>query len=315
MNQVLVIGGAGFIGSNIVDRLMTEGTPVRVLDDLSNGSNINLSRWSNDDRLDLIQGDMRNRKSVKRSLEDVDVVFLQAAKVSIPQSVENPYLVLDVNVMGTAVVLEEARKADTEKIVVASSSSVYGDTPTLPKTEEMPTNPISPYGVSKIAQEHLSMAFANTFGMDISALRYFNVYGPRQRGGHYAGVIQIFATQALKNEPLTIDGDGQQTRDFTYVDDVVEANILAANSKKVKGQVYNVGCGNRVSINKLADIIIAVTGSTSKKEYGPPRPGDVRDSLADLKRIREELGFVPMWEIEMGIEKTIEWIQKQKNEG
>jgi nucleoside-diphosphate-sugar epimerase len=313
MNQALVIGGAGFIGSHIVDRLIAERAFVRVLDDLSNGSNLNLSRWSNDDRLDFIKGDIRDRKVVKRSLEDVDVVFLQAAKVSIPLSVENPYLVLDVNVMGTAVVLEEARKSDTEKIVVASSSSVYGDTPTLPKTEDMATNPISPYGVSKIAQEHLSMAFASTYGMDITALRYFNVYGPRQRGGHYAGVIQIFITEALKNEPLHIYGDGQQTRDFTYVDDVVTANLLAAKSKKVKSRIYNVGCENPISINHLADSIISLIGSTSEKIYHPTRPGEVRDSHAGLDRIKEELSFTPQWDIEMGLVHTIDCIKRSES--
>lgn len=312
LDRSLVIGGAGFIGSNLVDRLMSDGGYVRVLDDFSNGSRKNLSRWTGNDRFDLVNGDMRHRETVANSLKEIDVIYLQAAKVSIPLSVENPHLVLDVNVMGSTVVLEEARKADTERIVVASSSSVYGNTPTLPKTEEMPINPISPYGVSKLAQENLAMAFVHTYGMNISALRYFNAYGPRQRSGHYAGVIQIYITRALENKSLPIFGDGHQTRDFTYIDDIVEANILAANSKRAKGQVFNVGYGNRVSINQLADIIISMTGSLSKKEYGPPRKGDVRDNLAGVARIRGELGFTPKWDIERGISKTIEWIKSNE---
>ncbi|MGY5882008.1 MAG: NAD-dependent epimerase/dehydratase family protein, partial [Candidatus Thorarchaeota archaeon] len=313
LKRFLVIGGAGFIGSNIVDRLMVEGEYVRVLDDLSNGHMANINQWTDSDRFDLTIGDMRVSEVVRDALENIDVVYLQAAKVSIPLSVENPHLVLDVNIMGTTVVLEEARKADTEKIMVASSSSVYGDTPILPKTEDMPTNPISPYGVSKLSQEHLSMAFAHTYGMDISALRYFNVYGPRQRGGHYAGVIQIFITSALENKPLTIYGDGQQTRDFTYVEDVVEANILAANSKKVKGRVFNVGCGNPISINHLADAIITLTESSSKKEYGLPRLGDVKENHAGLERITSEIGYTPSWNIEQGLANTVDWIRKDNN--
>ena len=310
MDVALVIGGAGFVGSNLVDRLMTENKHVRVLDDFSNGKRENLSKWLDNDRFGLIEGDMRNREAVKQAVENVNVLFLQAAKVSVQQSIDNPYLFFDVNVMGTVVVLEEARKADTEKIVVASSSSVYGDTPTLPKTEDMPVNPISPYGASKLAQESLAMAFAKTYGMDISALRYFNVYGPRQRGGHYAGAIQIFATRALGNLPIIIDGDGKQTRDFTYVEDIVTANVLAASSKKVKGRVYNVGGGNQISIEHLADTIISKAESTSKKEYGLPRIGDVRNSLAGLERIRGDLGYDPKWPIEKGISNTIDWMRK-----
>ncbi|GAG85766.1 unnamed protein product [marine sediment metagenome] len=212
--------------------------------------------------------------------------------------------------MGTTVVLDEARKFGTGKVVVDSSSSVYGDTLVLPKIETIPTNPISPYGVSKLAQENLSIAFSKSYGMNITALRYFNVYGPRQRGGHYAGVIQIFATNAMKNEPLPIKGDGQQTRDFSFIDDVVEANLLAAISDKAMGRIYNVGGGSRISIDRLADIIISETDSVSKKVYGPLRPGDVRDSLAGLERVTNELGYNPKWSIEKGISRTLEWIRK-----
>lgn len=305
---ILVIGGAGFIGSNIVDRLMIEGAYVKVLDDLSNGTYSNIKRWEGDSRFNFIQGDMRNRDIVRKSLENVKIIFLEAAKVSVPFSVENPHLVLDVNILGTTTVLDEARKADIEKAVIASSSSVYGDTPILPKQETMPTNPISPYAVSKLAQENLALAFFRTYGMDTTALRYFNVYGPRQRGGYYAGVIQTFITQALANKPLTIDGDGNQTRDFTYIDDVVTANILAATSKKATGNVYNVGGGKKISIDNLADVIMSIMNSKSIKKHGNPRVGDVRDSLAGLDKIKNEIGYVPKWDIQNGIKKTIQWM-------
>lgn len=308
--NALVIGGAGFIGSNIVDRLMEEGAQVRVLDDLSNGDRANLSKWEDSDRYSFIHGDMRDRDSVKSSLKDTNMVFLQAAKVSIPFSVENPTHVVEVNVLGTSVILDEARKSDIEKVVVASSSSVYGNTPGLPKVEEMPTNPISPYAASKLAQETLALSFERTYGLDVAVLRYFNVYGPRQRGGHYAGVIQIFATAAFNDNPIIIHGDGQQTRDFTYVDDIVKANLLAAKSSKSRGRVYNVGSGNSLSINRLAEVIISMTKSSSKKVYGPPRIGDVRDSLAGLERIEHDLSYSPTYGIEAGLSRTLDWIHQ-----
>ena len=307
--HALVIGGAGFIGSNLVDRLMMEGINVRVLDDFSNGSYSNIQKWKADEKFSLDKGDMRKNKVVNKALQDIDIVYLQAAKVSVPFSVKNPHLVLDVNVMGTTTVLDEVRKSEVKKIIVASSSSVYGDTEILPKIETMPTNPISPYAVSKLAQENLTIAFYKTYGINTTALRYFNVYGPRQRGGHYAGVMQIFAAQAMQNKPLTIDGDGQQTRDFTYVEDAVNANILAATSTKARGKVYNVGGGDRISIDHLADTIISITNSSSTKEYGPPRPGDVRNSLAGLDLIKKEINYTPKWNIEKGVFRTIEWIK------
>ncbi|MFX1604233.1 MAG: SDR family NAD(P)-dependent oxidoreductase, partial [Promethearchaeota archaeon] len=238
--SVLVSGGAGFIGSHLVDRLIEEGAQVRVIDDMSNGLQSNIERWKGNRNFKFMKGDVRNREMMKEAVTDVSIVFHHAAKVSVPESSRDPHTVMDVNIMGTTSILDECRKCDVESVIVASSSSVYGNTPRLPKVESMPTQPISPYGVSKLAQENLAVVFSSTYGLDTVVLRYFNVYGPRQRVGSYAGVIQLFVASALRGEPLFIDGDGQQTRDFTYVDDAVEGSILAALSSKTGARIYNV---------------------------------------------------------------------------
>jgi len=307
--HILVTGGAGFIGSHIVDFLMRNGASVRVLDDLSNGDMSNIAQWVNKREFELIVGDIRNRNDVAKSLRDVSLVFHQASKVSVPFSIDNPHLVTDVNVMGTTVVLDECRKADVDRVVVASSSSVYGDTTTLPKTEDMHTNPMSPYAASKLAEESIALVFSATYDMNISALRYFNVYGPRQRGGSYAGVMAIFISQALRYRPLFIDGDGQQTRDFTYIDDIVECNLLAAQSSQSKGNVYNVGGGAQTTIESLADRIIKETESKSTKTFREPRLGDVRDSLASIEKAKKDLGYIPKTDINAGLKLTIQWVR------
>lgn len=308
MKRVLVTGGAGFIGSHLVDKLMSDGAFVRVLDDMSNGSESNISSWLKNKHFELIHGDIRNADDVKKAVKDVEIVFHEAAKVSVPFSIREPHLVLDVNVLGTTTILDACRKQDVEKVVVASSSSVYGDTIELPKTESMAPNPISPYAVSKLAEEKLASAFHRTYGLNTTSLRYFNVYGPRQRGGAYAGVISIFIKQAQNGMPLTIDGHGLQTRDFTYVDDVVTCNLLALESSKSKGQFYNVGSGSRISIDELGNLIIELTNSKSTKEYGKQRIGDIQDSLASLEKIRMDIGYTPKWTIRHGLLKTIEWM-------
>ena len=305
-------GGSGFIGSHIVDRLMNDGAFVRVLDDMSNGSESNIAAWKNNERFEFLRGDIRKEDDVKKAMKDIDVVFHEAAKVSVPVSVREPLLVLDVNVMGTAVVLDACRKQEVEKVVVASSSSVYGDTPTLPKVESMPTLPISPYAVSKLGQENLTYAFCSTYGLNTTSLRYFNVFGPRQRGGTYAGVMSIFFKQAQQGIPLTIEGDGTVTRDFTFIDDVVSANLLASESPNSKGQFYNVGGGSRISIDALADLIIELTDSKSTKEYKDPRPGDVQDSLASLEKIGNDIDYKPKWTLRDGLTKTLEWLSSSE---
>ncbi|MHA1637009.1 MAG: SDR family NAD(P)-dependent oxidoreductase [Candidatus Thorarchaeota archaeon] len=300
----LVTGGAGFIGSHIVDRLMNEGAIVRVIDDLSNGSEDNFRQWNNHERFEFIKGDLRNRDAVKPAVNGVSVVFHQAAKVSVPASVKDPYLSMDVNVMGTTTLLDECRLQDVEKFVVASSSSIYGDPPTSPKVETMPTLPISPYAVSKLAQENLSLSFSQTYGLNSTALRYFNVYGPRQRGGAYAGVISIFRRKALAGEDLPIYDDGQQSRDFTYINDVVETNIQVVRSLKTAGKAYNVGRGEDITVEKLAAKIIKISHSTSGMVFLPARVGDVRDSLASTEKLLTDTGYAPRTSVQEGLEKT-----------
>ncbi|UCE09237.1 MAG: NAD-dependent epimerase/dehydratase family protein, partial [Candidatus Thorarchaeota archaeon] len=222
--RVLVTGGAGFIGSHTVDQLMNEGAHVRVLDDFSDSDDSNIEYWKGENRFELVVGDIRNPDVVSNALEDITYVFHMAAKVSIPLSVERPHYVFDVNVMGTSNLLDQCRKRDIEKVVFPSSASVYGDVASLPIVESASTNPISPYGVSKLMSEQVVLTYYHTYGLQTTILRYFNVYGPRQTGGAYSGVISIFLKQAMENAPLTVDGDGQQTRDFVFVDDVVSSN-------------------------------------------------------------------------------------------
>ncbi|MFX1579450.1 MAG: SDR family NAD(P)-dependent oxidoreductase [Promethearchaeota archaeon] len=311
-SYVLVTGGAGFIGSHIVDRLMELGAKVKVLDDLSSGSLENLSRWRNNPNFELINGDIRNPEIVKEAVRGISVVFHQAAKVSVPFSIENPTLVADVNGMGTVILLDECRKADMEKVVVASSSSVYGETSTLPKIESMITEPISPYGVSKLTAERMAIAFAKTYNLNTTTLRYFNIFGPRQRGGSYAGVISIFINNGFTNQPFPIFGDGTQTRDFTFVRDVVDCNIRAAMSEKTNGEVYNVAGGQQITINRLGEIIKSLTGSTSEFQYLPKREGDIEHSLADISKAQRDFGYEPTVDIESGLKKTIEWMTETR---
>jgi len=306
-SEVLVTGGAGFIGSHIVDRLMELGAWVKVLDDMSSGSLMNVNRWGENQNFELIKGDIRNPEIVRNAVKGTSIVFHQAAKVSVPFSIENPILVADVNAMGTVILLDECRRADVEKIVVASSSSVYGETPILPKVESMTTNPISPYGVSKLTAERMAIAFTKIYNLKATALRYFNVFGPRQRGGSYAGAISIFIKNGFSNQPFPIFGDGTQTRDFTFVDDVVECNILAATSDRTNGEVYNVARGEQITINRVAAIIKNLTGSSSKFQHLPKREGDIEHSLADISKAQRDFGYEPMVDIESGLKKTIEW--------
>ena len=307
---VLVTGGAGFIGSHITDYLMNDGAHVRVIDDMSNGSEENYAQWKENSKFEIVIGDLRSREVVAEVVKDVSVVFHEAAKVSVPVSVRDPESTLDVNVRGTTILLDECRKAEIEKIVVASSSSVYGDTPSLPKVESMRTQPISPYGVSKLGEESLAVAFHRTYGLNTTALRYFNVYGPRQRGGSYAGVISIFMKNSLSGKDIPIEGDGEQTRDFTYVTDVAKANVRAAVSGNTRGKIYNVGSGSSITINSLADLIIELAHSDSKKVYLPPRAGDVHDSLASTEDLLADTEYQPSTDIRTGLSNTLDWVRE-----
>jgi len=309
--DVLVTGGMGFIGSHIVDSCLQSGAKVRIIDDFSNGYKENLEHHQNNKKLEIVKGDIRSPKTLENVISDIKIIFHQAAKVNVTYSLVNPRLVNDVNTNGSINVLNTARKFDVPKIVVASSSSVYGDTPILPKVETMQLQPISPYGATKLAAESMALAFSKSYGMDITALRYFNVYGPRQRGGPYAGVISIFIDSALEGTKLPIESDGHQSRDFTYVGDVVIANLLGATTSNSSGKVYNIAYGQRTTILDLANEIIQLTNSKSRIEFYPPRPGDIRHSLADISAAKKDLNYEPQTSLRTGLQKTIKWVLKK----
>jgi nucleoside-diphosphate-sugar epimerase len=301
----LVTGGAGFIGSHLVDRLLAAGWRVRVLDDFSTGREANLAHLNG--HAEVIRGDLRDRALVEKVVGGVEVVFHQAAVPSVPRSVAEPERTNDVNVTGTLGLLEAARRAGVRRVVFASSSSAYGDTPVLPKVETMPPCPLSPYALQKYAGERYCQLFHRLYGLETVALRYFNVYGPRQNPrSEYAAVIPRFATACLRGQAPTVFGDGEQTRDFTFVADAVAANLLAADAERAPGEVCNVAGGRRVSLNELLRELRALTGATGEARYQPARPGDVRDSLADLSRARELLGYRPEVDLPSGLRRTIE---------
>jgi len=302
----LITGGAGFIGSHLVERLVRDGQHVRVLDNLSTG------KWENIEpflaAVEFITGDIRDLKVVQQAVEGVDYVLHQAAVPSVPRSVKDPLVTNSANVDGTLNILIAARDAGVKRVVYASSSSVYGDTPILPKREEMRPTPRSPYAVSKLAGELYCQVFYHVYGLETVALRYFNVFGPRQDPkSQYAAVVPKFITALLRGEPPTIFGDGEQSRDFTYVENVVEANLLAAKAPGVAGQVFNIACGERLTVNQLAAILSEIIGVNLEPEHVPPRPGDVRYSLADISKARKLLGYEVKVDVREGLEQTVKW--------
>lgn len=306
--SAVVTGGAGFIGSHLVDRLLAGGWRVRLLDDFSSGREANVAHL--DGHAEILRGDLRDRDLLARALGGVEVVFHQGAVPSVPRSVAEPERTNDVNVTGTLGLLEAARKAGVRRVVFASSSSSYGDTPVLPKVESMPPCPLSPYALQKYAGERYCQLFHRLYGLETVALRYFNVYGPRQNPkSEYAAVIPRFITACLAGEPPVVFGDGGQTRDFTYVGDTVAANLLAADAEGAPGEVINVAGGRRVSLNELFREIRSLTGAALEPRYQAPRPGDVRDSLADLSRARELLGYEPQVDLRTGLARTIEHLE------
>ncbi len=306
MARVLVTGGAGFIGSNIVDALLERGDTVRVLDDLSTGHEANMAGFI--DRVEFVRGDVRDVETVERAVAGVDVVVHQAALASVPRSIANPTANNQVNVQGTLNLLEAAVRHGVRRFVYASSSSVYGDSETLPKVETMPPAPRSPYAVAKLAAEYYCGVFSHLHGLPTVALRYFNVFGPRQDpNSQYSAVIPIFVRHLAERRAPTIFGDGEQSRDFTYIDNVVRANLLAVDANTEGARVYNVACGSRISLNALYDRLRRLLAPGIEPEYGPPRAGDVRHSMAAIDRIRDELGYAPVVDFETGIERTVRW--------
>ena len=303
----LVTGGAGFIGSNITHRLISEGYGVRVLDNLATGRESNLSGLA--DKIDFIKGDIRDLAACKKAVDGVDSVLHLAALPSVPRSVQDPVTSNDVNVNGTLNMLVAARDAKVRRFVFSSSSSVYGDTPGLPRREDMMPSPLSPYALQKLTGEYYCKVFHGLYGLGTVALRYFNVFGPNQDPkSQYAAVIPKFI-EAIKGKVApAIYGDGGQTRDFTFVADVVKANLLASRCQdSAVGRVYNVARGDRVSLNQMFDMLKEIMKSSVVPEYQPPRAGDVRDSQADSSLARKNLGWLPDVEFRQGLEKTVSY--------
>ncbi|MDA8087083.1 MAG: NAD-dependent epimerase/dehydratase family protein [Nitrospiraceae bacterium] len=310
MESILITGGAGFIGSNLAEALLSMGHRITVIDDLSTGKMENIEALQGSGRMSFFKGSILDAGLLRSVIEQNGVTLIshQAAIPSVAKSVANPARSMEANVVGTATVFDVAARLGCKRIVFASSSSVYGDTPELPKRESMPLNPKSPYAASKAAKEMLAKVFSGLYGMEIVGLRYFNVYGRRQDpASEYAAVVPKFVTRALANEPITIDGDGLQTRDFTYIDDVIQANVRALTGQDVQTGVFNIAFGDRISVMDLARMILKVTGSKSEIIHNPPRPGDVRDSLADIGDARRALGYAPEFDLAAGLEKTISY--------
>lgn len=303
--RVLVTGGAGFIGSHLVTRLLAEGHTVRVLDDLSTGKRENLAHVADD--VELVVGDVRDPAKVEACARGCELVYHEAAIVSVPYSVEHPQISHDVNIQGTLNVLLAARAAGVRRVVFACSAAIYGEEPTLPKREDMPAAPIAPYGVEKITGEYYVLAWPKLYGVEGVALRYFNVFGPRQDPrSPYSGVISIFADRARTGRPITIFGDGEQSRDFVFVEDVVQANVLAGTIPAASGRAYNVARGERTTLNQLAAMMGRLVGRTLDVRHDSPRAGDIRDSLADITRAKTELGYAPRVGVEEGLRRLLD---------
>jgi UDP-glucose 4-epimerase len=304
--RALVTGGGGFIGGHLVSRLLREGHDVRVLDNFATGRRENLAEVEGD--VDIVEGDIQSYERAHTAVRGCELVFHQAALPSVPRSVQDPLTSNASNVIGTLNVLLAARDSGVRRVVFASSSSIYGANQELPKREHQSALPISPYAVAKQAGESYCRAFSTVYGLETVALRYFNVFGPRQDPrSEYAAVIPKFITALMAGRPPVVYGDGEQTRDFTYVDNVVQANLLAAQAEGVAGRLYNVATGRRVSLNELVRRLRELIGSEVDAVHAPSRPGDVRDSLADVSRAEDELGYDPEVDLDEGLRRTIEF--------
>ena len=311
MSKYLVTGGAGFIGSNIVERLVGEGKDVRVLDNLITGFEENLTPFM--DKIEFQKGDIRSREDMEKAVKGIDIVIHQAALRNVAKSVEDPEACNDVNINGTLNVLICAKAAGVKRVVYASSSSAYGDCKEFPQKESFAPNPISPYAVSKLAAESYCRMYSATYGLETVSLRYFNVFGPRQNPeSKYSAVIPAFIDMLVKDKPCTIDGDGSQSRDFTYVGNVVDANLAAAKVKEAAGKTFNVACGEDYSVSDVVEELKKIMNKNIESVYGPRRAADPDRTYADITGLREVLGVEPKVNFHEGLKKTVEWFIGQR---
>ena len=310
MNAVhLITGGAGFIGSHVAERLLKDGQRVRIFDNFSTGRRENL-HFPGAERLEVVEGDLRDLAAVERAAQGAAVIYHQAAMRSVPRSVDDPLGANDNNVNGTLHVLEAARRHGVRRVVYASSSSVYGDNPELPKREDQAMAPISPYAVSKAAGEHYARVWTKLYGVETVGLRYFNVFGPRQDPkSEYAAVLPRFILWALRGEPLEVHGDGHQSRDFTFIDNVVEANILGGQAPDASGEAFNVGCGERTSLLDVIAMLEAILGRPVERRHSPSRGGDVPHTLADVSKAKRLMGYTPLVGFADGFRRTVEYFK------
>lgn len=315
--RVLVTGGAGFIGSNLVEKLLDYKSVsfVRVLDNLATGSTDNISEFSHDKRFEFIKGDIRDYTTCLEACSDVDLISHQAALGSVSRSIDDPLTTNEVNITGTLNVFNAAREKNIKRVVYAASSSTYGDHPGLPKKEDSIGNPLSPYAVTKYVNELYAQVFARTYNMEFIGLRYFNIFGPRQSpNGPYAAVIPLFAEALLNNKSPVINGDGTHSRDFTYIDNAIQANFLSLFTKdsKAVNQVYNIACGHQTSLTGLFEILKKEAGSLLQPQYGPERMGDVKHSMADISKAQQLLGYKVEMPVEKALRLTFQWYREQQ---
>jgi nucleoside-diphosphate-sugar epimerase len=310
--KVLVTGGAGFIGSHLARAMAARDHGVRILDDFSSGKRTNLSDLEG--RVEIVEGSVLDEATLDRALDGVELVYHQAAIPSVPRSMAAPLASHQANATGTLNVLEAARRKGVRRVIYAGSSSAYGETPTLPKVESMATSPLSPYAVSKLAGEHYCQVYARAFGVETVVLRYFNVFGPRQDpNSQYAAVIPRFVTAALEGRRPVIFGDGTQSRDFCFIDNVIEANLLAADAREASGKVFNVACGRATDLNRVVQLVAEALDTALEPTYETGRAGDVKHSLADISAARKFLGYTASVSFEDGLLRTIEWYKRQRS--
>ncbi len=309
MNKYLVTGGAGFIGSHIAEELVRKGHSVRIIDNFSTGKRENISSFLN--KIELVEADIREFKACRKVVDGVDFVFHQAALTSVPLSIKDPLLTNEINITGTLNLLLASREAKVQRLVFASSAAVYGDDPGLPKSENMEELPISPYALSKQVGELYCRLFSQLYGQSTVCLRYFNIFGPRQDPfSQYASVIPNFIGKMLKDEKPAVFGDGEQSRDFLYVSNVVDANILAVKASEISGEVFNIGSGERTTVNLLVEELNKALGKEIKPSYEDPRPGDIKHSYADISKARKMLKYEPTVSFSVGLSETVHWYRE-----